>query len=150
LQVLPSLANPQGGGAEDDTTRPAGTATNGIGASGIGDQSSAQGGDVARFHEAVAQRCLALTQQELEQHQGAEFDMAYMGQQIVAHVSMLAKLQASEQMASGELRQFVSQAIQTVEHHRQMAKDIKSALKQRDAAATPGATARGVGARSSR
>jgi predicted outer membrane protein len=77
---------------------------------------------------AVAEKCLALTQRELEEA-GDDFDMAYIGQQCVAHTQMLAKLQASEQFASGELRSFIQEAQQTVQTHQQHAKDLKKELK---------------------
>ncbi len=92
------------------------------------------------LHQAVAQQCLQLTQQELEEKEGREFDMAYIGQQCVAHTQMLAKLQASEQFASGELRQMIGQMTQTVEQHRKMAKEIKESLKGGESA---GSTAQG-------
>jgi predicted outer membrane protein len=97
---------------------------------------SQAGGDPARFHQDVARHCLELVKSELQEHQGAEFDMAYMGQQMSAHITMLAKLQASEQATSAELKDFVTHAIPMVQHHRMMAKEIKMKLKQSEQGGT--------------
>ncbi len=70
------------------------------------------------------QKCIELTQQELERHQGAEFDKCYMGQQIVAHVSTLAKLQAFQGHASETLQPVIAEAAQTTEKHLEHARAI--------------------------
>lgn len=77
---------------------------------------------------AIHQQCLALTQREL-QEAGDDFDACYIGQQVGAHLGMLAKLQASEQYATGELRNFITEATQTVEGHLQHAKELAKELK---------------------
>jgi predicted outer membrane protein len=76
----------------------------------------------------IAQECLALTQKELGEKQGAEFDQCYIGQQIGAHVAMLAKLKGSEQFASEQLRGFIQDATKTVEAHHQHAKQLAKEL----------------------
>jgi predicted outer membrane protein len=106
--------------------------------------STAGGGDTASFQQNVARNCLELVKGELQEHQGADFDMAYIGQQVSAHITMLAKLQASESATTGELKDFVTQAAATVQHHRSMAKDIKKQLKQRQQRDTGGSTAEGT------
>jgi predicted outer membrane protein len=81
---------------------------------------------------AIHAQCLALTQRELEEA-GDDFDACYVGQQVGAHVGMLAKLQASEQFATGELRGFIQEATQTVEGHLQHAKELAKELKNAQA-----------------
>jgi predicted outer membrane protein len=76
----------------------------------------------------IAQQCLALTQKELGEKQGAEFDQCYIGQQIGAHVAMLAKLKGSEQFASEQLRAFIQDAEKTVETHHKHAKELANEL----------------------
>jgi predicted outer membrane protein len=85
--------------------------------------------DAAQFQEQAAARCLELTKAELSQLDGEEFDMAYLGQQIVAHTNMLAKLETAAQMTSGDLGNFATQSIPTVKHHHRMAKQMKEQLK---------------------
>jgi hypothetical protein len=79
----------------------------------------------------IAQKCLALTQRELGEYDGAKFDQAYIGQQCGAHIGMLAKLTGSEQYASGELQPVLAQQQQTVEQHLQHAKQVMQQLEGR-------------------
>jgi predicted outer membrane protein len=88
------------------------------------------------FQQQTAARCLELTMEELGELEGEEFDMAYLGQQIVAHVSMLAKLETAAQMSSGDLQSFAAQSIPTVKHHHMMAKQMKKQLKAASAGST--------------
>ena len=87
-------------------------------------------GQLLAWHQAVAQQCVALQQRELSQKQGAEFDRCFMGGQIAAHLGMLAKLQASEQFASPQLRQLCTQMSQTVQQHLDHAKQIAKSLEE--------------------
>jgi predicted outer membrane protein len=90
------------------------------------------GGDVSQqmvaMQRSVAQHCLQLTQRELGEKNGAEFDRCYIGQQVGAHVAMLAKLKGSEQFATGELRNFIQEATKTVESHHKHAKELAKSL----------------------
>jgi predicted outer membrane protein len=74
--------------------------------------------------QAVKQECINLTQQELANKQGADFDKAYMGQQIVAHIDMLAHLRASRPLAGSELQQVIQQGEQMTEQHLAQARQI--------------------------
>lgn len=117
-----SVATP--GSTATAGTNPGATPTNQLaGASGDVQQ------QMASLERAVAENCLALTERELGEHNGAEFDRCYIGQQIGGHIGMLAKLQGSEQFATGELRTFIQQAKQTVEKHLQEAKQIAETLQ---------------------
>lgn len=78
----------------------------------------------------VTEECLALTEKELGEHEGAMFDRCYIGQQIGGHVAMLAKLRGSKDFASGPLRQFIDEATKTVETHLAEAKKIAKALEE--------------------
>jgi predicted outer membrane protein len=76
-----------------------------------------QGGPMLEANREAAQICLTLTEQELGRHQGAEFDKCYIGQQIGAHIGMLAKLQAYERHSQGDLQKvFRDGAAKTQEH----------------------------------
>jgi len=87
-----------------------------------------QDAQMVALQRAIAQQCLTLTQRELDEA-GADFDHCYIGQQVGAHVAMLAKLQGSEQFATGQLRGFIQEATKTVEQHLQQAKQIAKELK---------------------
>jgi putative membrane protein len=103
---------------------------------------STQAGDanldkVLQLSQQAAQECLSMTKSELQQKQGAEFDKAYMGSQVGAHIGMLAKLKASEQQASPELASIVSESSQTVKSHfekaKQICKELESSADSRQA-----------------
>jgi predicted outer membrane protein len=77
----------------------------------------------------VKSECLSLTQQELQEHQGAEFDKAYVGQQLGAHIAMLAELRGSKSFASPELQEIISQGEKMTMAHMEKAKKIMSQIK---------------------
>ena len=79
--------------------------------------------------QAVKQECLNLTQQELAQQQGVEFDKAYIGQQVGAHIGMLAELRGSKNFATGQLQQVIGEGEQMTQKHLDEAKQIMSQLK---------------------
>jgi hypothetical protein len=93
----------------------------------------------------IAQQCLELTKRELEEAEN--FDMAYIGQQMGAHLGMLAKLKGSESFASAELRPVLQEITQTVDQHFKHAKQIKTALKDDDSAGGRQARTGAVGER---
>lgn len=72
----------------------------------------------------ATKNCIKLTKDSLSQMQGDEFDKAYMGQQIGAHIAMLAKLQAMEPFVSGDLKKVVENTIQATQSHLDEAKTI--------------------------
>jgi predicted outer membrane protein len=97
-----------------------------------------QGGDansqILAFQRRMAEECLKLTQQELGQHTGAEFDQEYLGQQYGMHVATLAKLRASEEFASGQLKQFIQETRPVIESHFTKVKEIKKSVMEQGAA----------------
>lgn len=77
----------------------------------------------------IKQECLNLTEQELSQQQGVDFDKAYIGQQVGAHVGMLAQLRGSKNFATGPLQQVISEGEQMTQKHLAEAKQIMSQIK---------------------
>ena len=71
---------------------------------------------------------LQLTKQMLEKHEGDDFEMAYIGQQIVAHTCMLAHLQALKNSGPQELQQLASEGEQTTRKHLDHAMKIAKEL----------------------
>ncbi len=78
----------------------------------------------------VKSECLSLTQQELQEHQDAEFDKAYIGQQLGAHIAMLAELRGSKSFASPELQKLISEREKMTLAHMEKAKEIMSQIKE--------------------
>lgn len=81
------------------------------------------------LQQRVAQECLTLTQKELGAKEGSEFDRCYIGQQMGAHLAMLAKLKGSEEFASPQLRTFIQEATKTVQKHFDHTKEIAKTLE---------------------
>jgi predicted outer membrane protein len=77
----------------------------------------------------VAKECIRMNQEALKDKEGAEFDKAFVGAQVAAHMSMLAKLKASEEAVSGELQQLLKKGQETTKQHKEklvsMMKDLK-------------------------
>jgi len=65
----------------------------------------------------VKQECLNMTQKELGEKHGEEFDHAYVGQQMGAHLQMIASLTAFEKHASPELQRIVTEQRKSAEEH---------------------------------
>jgi predicted outer membrane protein len=139
-QAMPEVASmnleltAQGGqGGAQGATAGAGSRTQ---SSTAGNQRSSatgaagQGGqqEMVQFAKDVKQNCLQLAMQELGRKQGAEFDKAYIGQQLVAHMNMLAELRAAQKHASGELQPIIQQGTQMTEHHMAQARQIMEQL----------------------
>jgi len=84
----------------------------------------AQGGQnnmQAKMHRMAKKahdECLALNKEELSKYEGHEFDQAFLGQQLGAHIGMLAKLKAAQEETSGELSQWTSKAQETTRKHK--------------------------------
>jgi predicted outer membrane protein len=77
----------------------------------------------------IVQRKAQLTRQDLQSKQGAEFDKAFVGVAIPAHVHMIAQLEVIEQQGQGQLAQVAQQARPLVQQHLDHAKQL---IKQLD------------------
>jgi predicted outer membrane protein len=96
------------------------------------DRDSASNGaldQVLKMQQQAAQECLSMTKAMMQEKQGAEFDKAFAGSQIGAHVGMLAKLKASEQHVSSELAPIIQESQQTVQMHLEQAKQLCEELE---------------------
>ncbi len=71
-----------------------------------------------------------MTKELLKKYEGRDFDMAYLGDQIAAHISMLATLKAIEESTTGEFQKVVKEGIDTTESHLQRAKELSGQLQQ--------------------
>ena len=89
-------------------------------------------GELNQVRDTAAKYKLSLTKQMLEEYQGQDFDMGYLGQQIVAHIEMLAKLKAMENHGSPEFQQTVKKGIQTTEGHLKQARALAMQLEDKE------------------
>jgi predicted outer membrane protein len=85
------------------------------------DDTEGQGGLLARMHRMAKrahEQCLVLSRENLTKYEGHEFDQAFLGQQLGAHIGMLAKLKAAQEETSGELSQWTGKAQETTKKHK--------------------------------
>lgn len=74
--------------------------------------------------EQACENSLQMTKEMLQDYQGQDFQMAFLGQQIVRHVNMLAELQAIESTGPQELQPIAQTAIQKVKSHLEQSKQL--------------------------
>ncbi len=79
---------------------------------------------------------LSMVQRDLEQKQGSEFDLAYIGGQIPAHMRMIADLTVMKRYVAQDLGQLLSEGAETAQHHLDEAKKICKSLEQSGTRAT--------------
>ena len=79
---------------------------------------------LAQVARQSAQNYLQMTKQMLQRYEGQDFDMAYMGSQVVLHTRMLSDLQAMQGVGSPQFQQLVSQAEQATTEHLQTAQQL--------------------------
>ena len=77
----------------------------------------------------IGEQCLTSTMEELDRHEGANFDKAYIGQQIGAHLMMIDELKVFAEYATGETKQELELAMKTVEDHLKQARKIMEEQK---------------------
>jgi predicted outer membrane protein len=122
-------------GAAGQNNQAGQTTAAGVEASGA--QQGAGNHQALEMAKDIKQQCLQLTQQALSEKQGAEFDKAYMGQQVAAHMSMLAELRGSQKYAGQQLRPIIQEGEQMAQQHLTQAKEIMEQLKDRPDNAGP-------------
>jgi putative membrane protein len=80
--------------------------------------------NLVSLKQELGAQCLQSQRRELEQKQGAEFDMCFIGSQVGAHMMVLDELQVFQNHASPEFRSKLTEAQQTVQKHLDHAKQI--------------------------
>ncbi|MBS0208481.1 MAG: DUF4142 domain-containing protein [Planctomycetes bacterium] len=81
------------------------------------------------LHHEIGERCLQLTEQELSQKRGADFDRCYVGSQISAHIHAIAAMEVVRDHAQGNLRQVLDDGVHAAQQHLAMAKDLAKKLE---------------------
>ena len=79
---------------------------------------------LCQIGEQACDNALKMTKDMLNQYEGQDFDMAFLGQQMVAHTMLLAELQAIESSGPQELQPIVQQASGKVKSHLAHAKQL--------------------------
>jgi predicted outer membrane protein len=136
------LASAQGAQQPGQTARQPGQATE----QRLGQQAQQSPGQTQRTAGAAedqlmeigkqaAERKVELTKTYLQDKQGQQFDMCYIGTQIAAHISMVAELEAMQNAGSPEFQQLVDKASQGAQQHLQQAMQIAQTLEGGEGAA---------------
>jgi len=89
------------------------------------------GNPVLMFHEEVTKQCTETTIAALKEKKGADFDHAFMHQQVMAHMSMLDTLKVAGNHASPELKPTLDEAAQHTQAHLDEAKQILEQLENK-------------------
>lgn len=111
------------------------------GAAQPGAMAQAQGGEpnFLAIKQQVSQKALELTKKELEKKEGLEFDKCFVGDQIGAHIWVLATLEVfKDQPVSPDLRNVIDKGIQTTQEHLDHAKKLAENLERQGAHETAG------------
>lgn len=90
---------------------------------------------LCQIADQACDNAMKMTKDMLTKYEGQDFQMAFLGQQCVAHTMMLAELKAIESTGPKELQPIAQEAISKVEKHlekaKQLAKKLEDDEKQR-------------------
>ena len=123
----PTATTPARPGADDPSRPalpPAGRTDGFAGARPAGGQL-----DWAAIHRELGKQCLNSTKQEFGRHQGKDFDKAYIGQQLAAHMKMVDELKVLKQHATSQLQQQIDKSLQVAQGHLQEARQVMEQIK---------------------
>jgi len=99
------------------------------------DGSPMHGDVLAKLHQLdrrAHEECLILNREELTKYEGHHFDEAFLGQQLGAHIGMLAKLKAAQEETSGELSALIGKAQETTKNHKQHLEKLMNDLSKEE------------------
>jgi len=109
---------------------------------GEGARPAARGGQQplnwVTIHKQFGEQCLKSAKEELGRYEGDDFDKAYMGQQIVAHMKTKDELTVLKNYASSQLQQEIESSLETVEGHLKEARKIMDEQKEQGSKGTSG------------
>ena len=90
--------------------------------------------ELCKISEQACENALKMTKEMLGKYEGQNFNMAFLGQQCVAHIMMLAELKAIESVGPKELNEVAKDGISKTEKHLekclQLAKKLESDEKK--------------------
>jgi predicted outer membrane protein len=130
------------GDAAPDAQAPGATTTTRTDVRTTGGSPNAAISQLIQIDRQIVDRQTEAARSELDQKQGAEFDKAFVGCAIGAHMHMNAALEVIGQQGEGKLSQIAQQAQPTVQQHLDHAKQLMQDLEQGAGAATGSRAAR--------
>jgi predicted outer membrane protein len=120
--AVDAASNPQAAAAAAGATPAAGQATAQV-------PTPARGVSLFTVASQIQQRTGELMRNELNQQQGIRFDQAYIGQQIGAHLHMLAALETARKFVSPAAQQLLDAGIRTTTDHLNLARNTMQQLE---------------------
>ena len=84
---------------------------------------------LCKITEQSCANTLEMTKEMLTSHESQEFDMAFLGQQCMAHTMMIAELKAIQSQGPQDLRPLTETAIAKAESHLKQAKKLAKQIK---------------------
>lgn len=133
VQELQQLASKHGGQAADrartatslEATEQADTNARTLGAA----NTNSAVDQLVALEQQITKQCAQALRDELQQKQGAEFDMCYIGSQIGAHMQMVAALEVLAQQGPEQIQQVAQKAQPIVQQHLDHAKNLAKQLE---------------------
>jgi len=126
---------------EENTAASSNTGTASATSSASGSERSV---DPVTMKREIAQQCLAMAQKKAAETKGEhEFNMCYIGQQLVAHEQMLAALKVAHRHVSRDLQSTIEEGEKTTEEHLEHAEKLVKQLAQNDRSSSSGNSDRG-------
>ncbi len=115
----------------DRAERVVGDAREGLGRAVDGERPnrSPRGLRWVEIHREIAQKLEDAARQDLEKRQGYEFDAAFVGMLVAAHLQQEATLDVLSSRATGDLAETLNQALASVKQHRQAAEQVMGQIK---------------------
>jgi len=80
--------------------------------------------DMLQIHKKIAMRCIDSTKKELGSKEGSDFDMCYVGQQLVLHQQMIDKATVLREYASPDLQASIDKGLDGAKEHLDHAKQL--------------------------
>ncbi|MCC9642846.1 DUF4142 domain-containing protein [Rhodopirellula sp. JC740] len=87
---------------------------------------------LCQIADQACDNAMRMTRDMLNRYEGQDFQMAFLGQQCVAHTMMLAELKAIESTGPQELQPLAQEAISKVESHLGKAKQLAKKLEDKE------------------
>jgi len=88
--------------------------------------------EICKIEKEAADNYLDRTQRMLEQYQGQDFDMAFLGFQIGSHTWALSELNAMQGVGDDEFQKVVADAKQKMEQHLKRAKELSKKYEDKE------------------
>jgi hypothetical protein len=88
--------------------------------------------DFVAIHREIGDKIFTAVKAELESKEGKKFDQCYMTQQVMCHTKMVASLEVLQNHVSGELRNILSEGLDTTKQHLDKAEEIVKNLDDDD------------------